>query len=246
MTRLKIDKFKVPITLFFFVIFFLIYPFLTKYTGDDLLQMAVSVVFIIIPCLSLFVKSPKHLLASSALALLCLVLVVAAFLTHDFLMINLVIISEFFFFLFTLAVVVKHIFSCENVSLHQVLSSILGYLLIAFLFAFVYAFASLYHADLLAFTYTAPGLPLHVAGAFWNFSDTLYFSLATLTSLGYGDLVPVLHHVRMLAALEAVVGQMYLAVFVARLVGLMISQNVARKEDKILREIKEIDENTKR
>jgi voltage-gated potassium channel len=245
MTRLKLDKFKVPITLFFFLLFFLVYPFIPKHTGDDLLQMAVSVIFIIIPSLSMFVKSPKRLLAASALALLSLVLLVVAVVTHDFLMMNFVIISEFFFFLFTFIIVVNHIFSCENVSVHQVLSSILGYFLIAFLFAFIYAFASLYHTDILTFTYTAPGLSLHPAGAYWNFSDTLYFSMVTLTSLGYGDLVPVLHHVRMLAALEAVVGQMYLAVFVARLVGLMISQNVTRKEDKILREIKEIEVNTK-
>lgn len=46
----------------------------------------------------------------------------------------------------------------------------------------------------------------------------LYLSLATLTTLGYGDIVPVTPIARMLAALEAVAGVLYIAITVARLV----------------------------
>ena len=48
----------------------------------------------------------------------------------------------------------------------------------------------------------------------------LYFSLATLTTLGYGDIVPVNPLARVWASLEAVVGVLYVAALVARLVGL--------------------------
>ena len=48
--------------------------------------------------------------------------------------------------------------------------------------------------------------------------DLLYFSLATLTTLGYGDIVPVGGEVRMLAALESAVGVLYIAITVAVLV----------------------------
>ncbi len=50
--------------------------------------------------------------------------------------------------------------------------------------------------------------------------DLTFLSFITLTSVGYGDIVPVSRHARALAILEAVAGQMYLAVFVARLVGM--------------------------
>ncbi len=53
----------------------------------------------------------------------------------------------------------------------------------------------------------------------------VYFSFVTLTTLGYGDIVPTSATARMLAAAEAVTGQLYLAVLVARLVGLHISQS---------------------
>ena len=53
----------------------------------------------------------------------------------------------------------------------------------------------------------------------------IYFSFATLTTLGYGDITPVGHAARTLAWLEAVVGQIYLVVMVARLVGLHVSRS---------------------
>jgi hypothetical protein len=49
-------------------------------------------------------------------------------------------------------------------------------------------------------------------------SDLLYFSLATLTTLGYGDIVPLFGAVRMLAVLEAAAGVLYVAITVALLV----------------------------
>lgn len=49
-----------------------------------------------------------------------------------------------------------------------------------------------------------------------------YFSFITLTTVGYGDIVPQSQVARTFATLEAVVGQIYLAVLVARLVGLHI------------------------
>ena len=46
----------------------------------------------------------------------------------------------------------------------------------------------------------------------------LYFSLVTLTTLGYGDIVPLTQQARVFAALEAVTGVLYMAITVARLV----------------------------
>jgi hypothetical protein len=51
----------------------------------------------------------------------------------------------------------------------------------------------------------------------------LYFSFATLTTLGYGDIVPVNPAARIAAVLEVAFGQIFLAVFIARLVGMHIA-----------------------
>lgn len=52
-------------------------------------------------------------------------------------------------------------------------------------------------------------------------SDALYFSLTTLTTLGYGDITPASPVAGVWATLEAVFGQLYIAVLVARLVALI-------------------------
>jgi len=56
----------------------------------------------------------------------------------------------------------------------------------------------------------------------------VYYSFVTLTTLGYGDIVPLSPPAKILAILEAVVGQIYLTVLVARLVGLHIVHVTSR------------------
>jgi hypothetical protein len=53
-----------------------------------------------------------------------------------------------------------------------------------------------------------------------DFDDAVYFSFVTLATLGYGDIAPAASATRALAVLEAVFGQLYLAVLIARLVSL--------------------------
>jgi hypothetical protein len=61
-------------------------------------------------------------------------------------------------------------------------------------------------------------------------AHTIYFSFVTLGTLGYGDVLPVGGPARALAVTEAIVGQMYLVVVVARLVSLYQSGGDGRKD----------------
>ena len=63
----------------------------------------------------------------------------------------------------------------------------------------------------------APG---SLGGASDDIGTAVYFSFITLTSVGYGDIAPAAPATRALAMLEAVFGQLYLAVLIARLVSL--------------------------
>ena len=53
------------------------------------------------------------------------------------------------------------------------------------------------------------------------FNALFYFSFVTISTLGYGDVTPASDATRVLAAMEAVVGQLFLVVLLARMVGLM-------------------------
>ncbi len=59
----------------------------------------------------------------------------------------------------------------------------------------------------------------------------IYFSFVTLTTLGYGDVLPLSPVGEMLSSVEAIFGQLYLAILVARLVGLYIAKPGDAGED---------------
>ena len=58
----------------------------------------------------------------------------------------------------------------------------------------------------------------------------LYYSFVTLTTLGYGDIFPVTTAAKACAILEAVIGQLYLVITIAWLVGVQISQSMQKKK----------------
>ena len=61
-----------------------------------------------------------------------------------------------------------------------------------------------------------------------NFADVAYFSFVTLTTLGYGDISPIIPIARFLVYMEAIVGVFYMAILVASLIGIRTS---ARYDD---------------
>lgn len=116
--------------------------------------------------------------------------------------------------------VLRRVLTHSRVTRQTVLGAICGYLMIGFVFAFVYAGLTFVMPDAIAIG----GQPLDVE-QITNFdkhvSELVYFSFITLATVGYGDIVPVSPLARSLAVVEALLGQLYLAAFVARLVGAM-------------------------
>jgi len=101
-------------------------------------------------------------------------------------------------------------FDAGRISIHRIMGAVILYLYIGLIFSSLYRLM----ADFLHPSFG--GLPVGRR----NLSELLYFSLSTLTTSGYGDIVPVHPFVRSLANLESVIGQLYPATFLARLVTL--------------------------
>ena len=69
-----------------------------------------------------------------------------------------------------------------------------------------------------------------------SFPILAYFSLTTLSTIGFGDITPVSLQARYAAVAEGITGQFYLAILVARLVGMQMSRSVSRPaEDRQLK-----------
>jgi hypothetical protein len=105
-----------------------------------------------------------------------------------------------------------------EITTHRVVGAVALYLALGMAFAGAYRLACL----------LAPGSLANVAseaGLFQSYSSVLYFSFVTLTSVGYGDIVPVQPFVRALCNLEAIIGQLYPATLLARLVTLEVGRH---------------------
>ena len=112
-----------------------------------------------------------------------------------------------------IVLLVTQIFSERKISLDTIRGGIAVYFIIGLEWA-------LFYQILLQAEPSAISLLSNSTG---HFSELLYFSFTTLTTLGYGDISPVSWMARNLTILESTLGQVYLTVLVARLVGLHIS-----------------------
>lgn len=128
-------------------------------------------------------------------------------------------ISSLAFLLGSTAFLLRFIIKAERVNTNSVFAATSSYLLISLIWAYAYSLVAI--IDPQAF---GPGQAAEISRV-----DMVYFSFVTITTLGYGDISPVAPFARMLAAVESVVGQLYLAVLVAWLVGLTISDRQLRK-----------------
>ena len=110
----------------------------------------------------------------------------------------------------------------RHVTLDMVRGGICVYLLVALLWYLFFAIVDSINPGSFHYDYGSSGS-----------YDLLYFSFCTITTVGYGDIVPLHRLAKVLSNLEAMIGQMFPAVFIARLVSLYV---ISRVEDQKLTE----------
>ncbi len=118
-------------------------------------------------------------------------------------------------FLFTTITIFLHLLKSREVTSEILFASVCVYLLVGLTWASLYIFIDLVYPH--SFIDTSDQIAI-------NAPRFLFFSYITLTTVGYGTLIPTSDPARSLALLEAIIGQLYLAILVARLVGLHISK----------------------
>lgn len=123
------------------------------------------------------------------------------------------------FYALAFAVVVRTILGARRVTEDILAGAVCAYFLIALGFAMAFTLAEV----------LAPGSLRFGGGASseQGLSSFVYFSLVTITTLGYGDVVPVAGFIRSLVILETVLGVLYPAIVVSRLVALFGAGEVA-------------------
>lgn len=117
------------------------------------------------------------------------------------------------FFLICIVIFLKKVFFSKTANWDSIQGGISIYFLMGILWAFLYQMVLLFDPTAIQFPDT------------YHSSDAFYLSFTTLSTLGYGDILPVSRVARNLTTMESMLGQIFLTVFLARLIGLHVSSS---------------------
>jgi hypothetical protein len=110
-------------------------------------------------------------------------------------------------------------FRAERPTMDGIFAMVVAYLLIAMLFTELYYLALVWDPQAIHLLKPLEEMKLNELRG-----ELLYFSMVTISTVGYGDVLPVSSTARMLAVIEAVLGQFFVAVLVGMFVGMYASE----------------------
>jgi voltage-gated potassium channel len=129
------------------------------------------------------------------------------------------------FLAFGVAVILQRIFERVTIRTDDVIGALCGYLLAAAAWGNLYALVYIVYP---ASFRVADGVAAKLGNWHWQRFLFDYFSVATLTTIGFGDIAPAGSPVYSMVWVESVFGQFYIAVVVAQLVGLRLAEAIKR------------------
>lgn len=207
------QKLGFPILFGCLIALLLLPPYLRAAGIEDITRILLSIV--LLSSLYLVATGPRQLIIGAVLAIPTLGLSW----TREFLwlpdqhyIINLL---HLVFFAYVSIVMLRYIFSTQQVTVDIIFAALCTYLIIGLAWIFIYSC-----------------IELRVPGSFSSITandyqaqqhDFLYYSFVTLSTLGYGDVTPLNDFAKPWAIIESIIGQFYLAIVLARLVGLQIT-----------------------
>jgi hypothetical protein len=127
------------------------------------------------------------------------------------------------FLMFVVVAVLQSIYQESKISSDSVCGAFCGYLIVGIVFGHGYCLIEAAHPG----SFRGPADAVAVLQAHQERRFLLvYFSLVTLATVGYGDITPATELTRSLAVVEAILGQFYIAVLIADLIGKKLTQAV--------------------
>lgn len=118
-------------------------------------------------------------------------------------------VTSIVFFVYTIVLVLAYVLRTDEVNLDEIYGAVSAYILIGFVWGMGYGLLDLLQPGSLRSTNGSVGP-----------GDFMYFSFVTLMTVGYGDMSPVHPVARSLAIIESMLGVVFMAVLIGRLVGL--------------------------
>ncbi|MCE9619270.1 MAG: hypothetical protein K8R92_05130 [Planctomycetes bacterium] len=194
------------------VLLLFIYPQFAK--GDDDTSLIGASLFALLPAIGVISLSGKRGIVVTLIALVvCLILAFSMEKDLRHALVGwpgLVVIG---YYLFSTVLVAHAVFKKDAIQDDRIYGGVSVYMLIGIFFSIIHHRINELNPG--AYQTSVTSIP---ALQQFNWDDFLYFSFTTLTTMGYGDIVPVAARARSTALVEAVIGVLYPAVLIARLV----------------------------
>lgn len=124
--------------------------------------------------------------------------------------------SYIIFLILTISLAIRQVVRSGPINANRVIGVICIYLLLGLIWSLFYVLINMFIPD--SFSIQIGGSPFEQAQPF------LYYSFVTLTTLGYGDISPLGETARALSTIEAILGQLYIAILVAGAVATFIAR----------------------
>jgi hypothetical protein len=199
------------------ILLILAYPYLEANTIDQII-LTVLTIFVMLAAMIAVSQSRRDYIVMACLSLpwfLSLLLNVPLFESEGGVSVRKEIVFAVLLFSYTTISIFIHLIRSREVTTEILFAAVCVYLLIGLTWASLYVFVDLVNPG--SFVDTSGNLPM-------TSPRYLFFSFVTLTTVGYGTLTPATDQARSIAMMEAIVGQIYITILVARLVGLHISK----------------------
>lgn len=129
------------------------------------------------------------------------------------------------YFLLLLRVVMYRVMSRRQVDLDTIVGGVTAYFTIIVVFAMLHSLVHVINPE--AYQFGDNFYTMHSKAGSPPVATFIYFSVITATTLGYGDVLPASPWAQCLATLEVLIGQLFVAIFIARLVGVLGRQQAS-------------------
>ncbi|UCF20549.1 MAG: two pore domain potassium channel family protein [Gemmatimonadota bacterium] len=213
-------------TLFFVLILFLVVPLALP---ERMQTSIVPIMFVVILLAGLGAVSDnrRHRVVAFALGLPALALTILRGIHAG--PVTSVAASTLFivFFFYVVSILVIHVVRARRADAEMLYGAAAVYLLLAILWAVGFDIVETLRPGSLTLGVDGDAIPGDNV-----FRALLYFSFVTISTLGYGDITPATEAARILAILEAVLGQLFLVLVVARLVGLYTADQYSQLQER--------------
>jgi hypothetical protein len=223
--RIGLHRFSAAEFLIAVVLLFVVSPFVELIPDGNLIETVLITLVLVMGVLAVGRRRRTLVVA----VILALPAFIGKWVNHfrpDWVPTEVFLVTGLLFVIFVVAHLLGFILRAPRVNSEVLCAGISTYLLLGLSWSFAYLLVAQLAPDAFFLNNgTTTGHSLHGADAF-------YFSLITLSTVGYGDIIPVSNVARMLAAMEAITGSLFVAVFIARLVALYSSERLRSGEQK--------------